>query len=203
MSTILFVRAKSNLDPAELDKRLLERRPRFLDVPGLVQKIYGRDESTGVVCGIYFFEDKNALAEFRETELAKTIPIAYEVEEIRMEIYEILYPLHPDRGPIAELAVSIAPPAVRSTRVTQSARVTATCSQCHEPQAPTHSRGTPPESDGCPVAKLAAFVLPPAIRHARIIQCTGVGVTHRQGHERQAPADGGGGTVGRCVSELP
>lgn len=102
MATILFVRAKSSLDPAELDDRLLERRPRFLDVPGLVQKIYGRDESTGDVCGIYFFEDKNALAEFRETELAKTIPTAYEVEEIRMEAYEMLYPLHPDRGPIPE-----------------------------------------------------------------------------------------------------
>jgi len=103
MAAILFVRAKSSLGQAELDKRLLERRPRFLDVPGLVQKIYGRDESTGEVCGIYFFEDKNALANFRETGLAKTIPTAYEVEEIRMEVYEMLYPLHPERGPIAEL----------------------------------------------------------------------------------------------------
>jgi hypothetical protein len=101
MATILFVRAKSNLDPAELENRLLERRPRFLDVPGLVQKIYGRDESTGDVCGIYFFKDQNALATYRETELAKTIPTAYEVSEIRMETYEILYPLHPDRGPIS------------------------------------------------------------------------------------------------------
>ena len=100
MATVLFVRAKSTLDQAELDNRLLERRPRFLDVPGLVQKIYGRDESTGDVCGIYFFEDRNALAEYRKTELAKTIPSAYEVSEIRMETYEILYPLHPDRGPI-------------------------------------------------------------------------------------------------------
>jgi len=54
MAAILFVRVKSNLDPEELDRRLLERRPRFRDVPGLVQKIYGRDESTGDVCGIYF-----------------------------------------------------------------------------------------------------------------------------------------------------
>ena len=100
MATVLFVRAKSDLDPAELERRLLERRPRFLDVPGLVQKIYGRDESTGDVCGIYFFEDQNALAEFRETELAKTIATAYEVTEIRLEVYEVLYPLYPDRGPI-------------------------------------------------------------------------------------------------------
>ena len=102
MATILYVRAKSSLDTEELDRRLIDRRPRFLEVPGLTQKIYGRDESTGDVCGIYFFEDQKALAAFRETELAKTIPTAYEVEEIRLEVYEVLYPLHPDRGPITE-----------------------------------------------------------------------------------------------------
>lgn len=101
MAKVLFVRAKSRLEPAELERRLLERRPRFLEVPGLVQKIYGRDEATGDVCGIYFFEDQQALADFRETELARTIPTAYDVAEIRMETYEVLYPLHADRGPIS------------------------------------------------------------------------------------------------------
>lgn len=102
MAAILFVRVKSSLDPEELDRRLLERRPRFHDVPGLVQKIYGRDESSGDMCGIYFFEDQTALSAFRETELAQTIPAAYEATEIRGEIYEVLYPLHPERGPFAE-----------------------------------------------------------------------------------------------------
>jgi hypothetical protein len=102
MATVLYVRAKSGLEPAELEQRLLERKPRFRAVPGLVQKIYGEDKSTGEVCGIYFFEDQKALANFRETELAKTIPSAYEVTDIRLETYEVLYPLHPDRGPIAE-----------------------------------------------------------------------------------------------------
>ena len=102
MAAILFVRVKSSLDPAELERRLVERRPRFHEVPGLVQKIYGRDESTGDVCGIYFFEDHAALSAFRETELARTIPTAYEATEIRREVYEVLYPLHPERGPFAE-----------------------------------------------------------------------------------------------------
>ena len=100
MAAILFVRVKSSLDPEELDRRILERRPRFLEVPGLVQKFYGRDESTGDVCGIYFFEDQSALAAFRETELAKTIPTAYEAKEVRPEIYDVLFPLYPDSGPI-------------------------------------------------------------------------------------------------------
>ena len=101
MAKILFVRVKSDLDPEELERRVMERRPRFKEIPGLVQKIYGKDESTGDVCGIYFFEDQESLATFRETELAKTIPTAYEATDIRREVYEVLYPLYPDRGPIA------------------------------------------------------------------------------------------------------
>jgi hypothetical protein len=102
MAAILFVRVKSDLDEEELERRVIERRPRFREVPGLVQKIYGRDETSGDVCGIYFFEDKAALAAFRETELAQTIPSAYEAVEIRREVYDVLYPLFPDRGPLAE-----------------------------------------------------------------------------------------------------
>lgn len=101
MAAILFVRVKSQLDAEELERRLIERKPRFHDVPGLVQKIYGRDETTGDVCGIYFFEDQAALIAFRETELARTIPTAYEAVEIRREVYDVLYPLHPERGPLA------------------------------------------------------------------------------------------------------
>jgi hypothetical protein len=100
MGAVLFVRARSSLNPAELENRLIERRPLFLEIPGLVQKIYGRDDSTGDVCGIYFFEDNAALSAFRETELARTIPTAYEVTEIRLESYDVLYPLYPDRGPL-------------------------------------------------------------------------------------------------------
>ena len=102
MTAILFVRAKSQLDEKELEQRLLQRRPQFLDVPGLVQKIYGRDEATGDVCGIYFFESQAALQAFSKTELAKTIPTAYEVSEIRREVYDFMYPLQPERGPISE-----------------------------------------------------------------------------------------------------
>lgn len=102
MAAVLFVRIKSGLDVEELDRRLLERRPRFRDVPGLVQKIYGRDHATGDVCGIYFFETDDALAAFRDTELARTIPDAYEAVDVRREVYDVLYPLWPERGPFAD-----------------------------------------------------------------------------------------------------
>jgi Putative mono-oxygenase ydhR len=96
---ILFVRITSELEAEEFDRRLLERRPRFREVPGLLQKVYGRDPETAAVCGIYFFESSEALRAFRETELAQTIPAAYEAIEVRREVYELLYPLWPERGP--------------------------------------------------------------------------------------------------------
>ena len=102
MAAILYVRVKSELGHEELERRLEERRPRFLEVPGLVQKIYGKDEASGDYCGIYFFESKAALAAFRDSELAKTIASAYEAVEVRPEVYHVLYPLRPERGPLAE-----------------------------------------------------------------------------------------------------
>ena len=47
MTSILFVRIASGLDREEFDRRLAERRPRFREVPGLLQKVYGRDPETG------------------------------------------------------------------------------------------------------------------------------------------------------------
>ncbi|HEY5641521.1 MAG TPA: hypothetical protein VIS31_01470 [Woeseiaceae bacterium] len=102
MSAILFVRARSTLEPEELERRLLERRPRFREVPGLVRKTCGRDEATGHICGIHFFEDQASLAAFRETELAQTIPTACEADDIRREVCEVMYPLHPERGPVRD-----------------------------------------------------------------------------------------------------
>ena len=104
MAAVLFVRITSQLDRAEFDRRLHERRSRFLEVPGLVQKVYGRDPDTGDVCGIYFFETDEALEAFRESELARTIPSAYEAFEVRREAYDVLYSLRPERGPFASAA---------------------------------------------------------------------------------------------------
>ncbi|MEJ2082468.1 MAG: YdhR family protein [Acidobacteriota bacterium] len=102
MPVVLFVRVASSLDLEELERRALERKPRFRGVPGLVQKIYGRDPASGDMCGIYFFESTEALAAFRESELARSIAAAYEAIDVRPEIFEVLYPLWPERGPFAE-----------------------------------------------------------------------------------------------------
>lgn len=101
MAAILFVRVRSELGLDELEPRLLERKPQFFEVPGLVQKVYGYDEATGDACGIYFFESREALDAYRASELARTIPAAYEATEVRAEPYEVLYSLRPDRGPFS------------------------------------------------------------------------------------------------------
>ena len=44
-------------------------------------------------------ERQAALAAFRESEPAKTIPYAYEVVEFRAEAFELLSALRPERGP--------------------------------------------------------------------------------------------------------
>lgn len=100
MAKILYVRLKSNLDHEELERRVNERKPRFLEVPGLIQKMYGRDETSGEVCGIYFFENEEALAAYLESDLAKTIPTAYEAASVRKEVYDVMFPLRPERGPV-------------------------------------------------------------------------------------------------------
>ena len=99
MSAVLFVRIKSSLEFEELERRLLERKPGFLEVPGLVQKIFGHDPASGDLCGIYFFESSEALDAYRDTELAKSIPDAYEATDVRREVFEELYRLRSLKGP--------------------------------------------------------------------------------------------------------
>ena len=100
MACILFVRAISSLPTDELNRRLKERKPKFLEVEGLIQKIYSKDPVSGAVSGMYFFESREALMAFKESELAKTIASAYEVTDIRIEVYDVMYPLREEIGPV-------------------------------------------------------------------------------------------------------
>ena len=100
MAHILYVKISSDLDLEELKRRALERLPRFLEVPGLIQKFYGRDDATGDLCGIYFFATGEALSAFRNSEQARSIAPAYEATEVRPEIYEVMFPLRPEVGPL-------------------------------------------------------------------------------------------------------
>ncbi len=79
---MLIVRGlKSDLPQEELERRYKERMPQFREVPGLVQKYYSVDESTGEWAGIYLWDSDESLAAYLESDLRKTIPSAYELTE--------------------------------------------------------------------------------------------------------------------------
>lgn len=99
MPAILYVRITSRLAQGEVDQRLHARSSRFQEVPGLLQKFYGRDDATGDVCGIYCFETAAALDAFRDSELARSIADAYEADTVRREVYDVLFSLRPEAGP--------------------------------------------------------------------------------------------------------
>jgi hypothetical protein len=88
---ILLVKFKSNLSPEDLQKTCLEDLEVFRNVPGLLQKYYISEESTGAISGFYIFENKKARASFWNSELAKNIPARYGgiPDSFRIEQYEM------------------------------------------------------------------------------------------------------------------
>jgi len=98
------VKFKSALSGAEARLMMEQQAPHFRNVPGLVQKYFAHEEATGELCGIYLFDSDESLAMFRESELARTIPAVYKAETTRVETYELLFPLHADRGVPTRLA---------------------------------------------------------------------------------------------------
>jgi hypothetical protein len=57
-------------------------------------KYYGYEQESGAFCGCYIFDSEESRQAFRESELARTIPSAYQAEEVRVEAYEVLFPLY-------------------------------------------------------------------------------------------------------------
>lgn len=81
-TVMLIVRGlKSKLSYDELERRYKERMPQFREVPGLLQKYYSYDSSTGEWAGIYLWESEESAAAYLESDLRKTIPSAYELTQ--------------------------------------------------------------------------------------------------------------------------
>ncbi len=91
---VQFVKFKSSLANDEVQRVMRERAPRFRALPGLVQKYYGLEEQSGEFTGIYLWDSEQSAKDFQDTELARTIPVAYKVEgKPRIEFFELLFPL--------------------------------------------------------------------------------------------------------------
>ncbi len=89
-----IIKLKSDLPEEELLKRARERESRFKAVPGLLQKYYVKIGQPGQYGGIYVWDSAESLQAFRASDLAKSIPEAYEIIEApNIEIMDILFQL--------------------------------------------------------------------------------------------------------------
>ena len=91
---IQIVKVKRARPDAEVRRIMHARADRFRAQSGLVQKYYGFEASTGMHTGIYIWESLDAMQGYRDSDLARSIPSAYQVEAPpRVEIFELIVPL--------------------------------------------------------------------------------------------------------------
>jgi len=88
-----IIKLKSNLEEEELIKRAKLRAPQFESISGLIQKYYSK-MGDGSYAGVYIWDSQASIVKFKESELAKSIPAAYEIIEAPdIEILDILFQL--------------------------------------------------------------------------------------------------------------
>jgi hypothetical protein len=93
---VSIVRFKSGLPDDDVQALFEERADEYRRVPGLVEKIYLRFRETGEFGAVYVWESDADLKAFRETELARTIPVAYQIEgETRVELADVQLTVEP------------------------------------------------------------------------------------------------------------
>lgn len=94
---ILLVKFHSGLSHDNVVRNLEERLPHFRAVPGLIQKYYAREAATGDYVGVYLFESEQALRDYRASEVARSIPGVYQLQDTpRIEELEVLFRMRPE-----------------------------------------------------------------------------------------------------------
>lgn len=94
---MLLVRFKSRLPFEEAMAIAEERSDEFRALPGLIQKYYMHDPVSGEMAGLYLWDSKEALDEYRESALRASIAAAYQAETTpRVEVYDVVRPLRTD-----------------------------------------------------------------------------------------------------------
>ncbi|QTN39807.1 hypothetical protein HZ996_11850 [Cryomorphaceae bacterium] len=91
---IQVIKLRSDLSEEELLRRANERAPRFEALEGLLQKYYVRLEEHGMYGGIYIWDNVESMVKFRGSELAQSIPGAYEIKgPPQIELMNVLFQL--------------------------------------------------------------------------------------------------------------
>ena len=75
-----IVRFRSELSEEELIETAEARAPEYRALKGLAQKYYLRYPATGEYGAVYFWESEDALEKFRQSELIRSIPDAYQIQ---------------------------------------------------------------------------------------------------------------------------
>jgi len=89
-----IIKLKSNLPEEELLEKAKEREPQFKAIPGLVQKYYVKTDQPQEYGGIYIWDSPESLQSYQESDLAKSIPEAYEIVEApNIEIMDVIFQL--------------------------------------------------------------------------------------------------------------
>jgi hypothetical protein len=76
---VQIVRFRSRLSDEQVHAKYQSRAAQYRAQPGLAQKYYLKYDN-GEHGAVYFWESEEAMGRFRASELARTIPQAYEVE---------------------------------------------------------------------------------------------------------------------------
>lgn len=93
-----LVRFRSRLSDEEVQTMFEKRADRYRRVPGLVEKIYLHFQETGEYGALYVWESREAVQRFRDSDLARTIPQAYRIEEsARFELADVRLVVQPER----------------------------------------------------------------------------------------------------------
>lgn len=101
---IQFVQFETSLSEEEVMAVARERLPQFRAIPSLVQKYYLKLDKPNCYGGFYIWESREAMAAFRDSDLAKSIPSAYKVVGTPdISVHELMFPL---RTELAEPAVA-------------------------------------------------------------------------------------------------
>jgi len=99
---VSLVRFKSRLSDDAVQAMFEERADQYRTVPGLVEKIYLRFRESGEFGAVYVWDSEKALMDFRETELARTIPDAYQVEEAPLvELADVSLVIQPETAHVS------------------------------------------------------------------------------------------------------
>jgi heme-degrading monooxygenase HmoA len=98
---VQLVRFKSRLSAEAVQAVYEARAPQYRAMPGLLQKYYLKFPATQEHGAVLFWQSEEAATRFEDSELARTIPSAYQVqEEPDKTTAEVVMALRPNHSPV-------------------------------------------------------------------------------------------------------